>query len=204
MEIIPVFSSGLQSNTYVIRNGTFSAVIDPAAPLPRIFDAVGETQIKYILLTHGHFDHMMSLEGLLKITDAEVCIHRCDADFLTDAKLNVSELLVGVPTVFDPPDRILSDGDEIPLGDDKIKVIHTPGHTQGSVCYSFGNDLVCGDVVFANGYGRYDLPRGSSRDTAASLKKLSSLPPDFQLYPGHGISCRLADSDALRRMREIN
>ncbi|MCQ2353532.1 MAG: MBL fold metallo-hydrolase [Clostridia bacterium] len=198
MKILTVLSQGYGANTYVLKSENAAAVIDPAADIRDILDTVSGLPLTHIFLTHGHYDHMINLTTLRKISGASVYIHICDGNFLTDAELNVSTWIAGRPVVFEKADIMLKDGDVIGLGDELIRVIHSPGHTPGSSCFLCGNNLFCGDAVFAHGYGRYDLPGGSMSDTEDTLCRFSLLDKKIRLFPGHGPSCSVGEADALR------
>ena len=198
MKIQTILSQGYGANTYVLKSENAAAVIDPAADIHEILDTVSGLPITHILLTHGHYDHMINLTELRKISGASVYINNFDGNYLTDAELNVSKWIKGRTIVFDKADVMLKDGDVIGLGNEIIRVIHAPGHTPGSSCFSCGNNLFCGDAVFAHGYGRYDLPGGSLSDTEATLRRFSLLDKKIRLYPGHGPSCFVGEADALQ------
>jgi glyoxylase-like metal-dependent hydrolase (beta-lactamase superfamily II) len=96
----------------------------------------------------------------------------------------------------------MSDGDKVRLGDDEITVLSTPGHTSGSVCYHYGDILICGDTLFSSGYGRYDLPTGDPKVLFNSLKLLAAMQGNPVIYPGHGTSCRLSDALVIKELRK--
>ncbi len=167
-----------------------SAIVDPAYfndEIADAFDEAGMGELKYILLTHGHFDHIFGVHGLKEATGAQVVIHKDDADFLLDpekslAKNNFPEQQLPVES-----DIILNDGDELFLGEEKITVVSTPGHTMGSVCYIIDNDrvIVSGDTLFCMTAGRTDLYGGNEEMMIDSLKKLIALEGDYRVLPGH-------------------
>ncbi|MBO5859259.1 MAG: MBL fold metallo-hydrolase [Clostridia bacterium] len=167
-----------------------SAIVDPAYfndEIADAFDEAGMGELKYILLTHGHFDHIFGVHGLKEATGAQVVIHKDDADFLLDpekslAKNNFPEHQLPVEA-----DIILNDGDELFLGEEKITVVSTPGHTMGSVCYIIDNDrvIVSGDTLFCMTAGRTDLYGGNEEMMIDSLKKLIALEGDYRVLPGH-------------------
>ncbi len=196
--------SGFACNTYVLISGKEAAVIDPSVDVSVIFDVVKPAEIKYILLTHGHFDHFLTLDDLKKQTDAIVCIHKADAELLANSDINASKLLLNYPITSAPADKLLDDGEILHLGSDDIKVISLPGHTEGSVCYKFGESLICGDTLFASSYGRYDLPGGDPFKLSASLEILSDRKDDPMIYPGHGPSCSLSSADYIIYLRKIS
>ena len=203
MDIIKLNGLSYASNTYVLISEGDAAVVDPSADIKDIKSAIGEAKLRYILLTHCHFDHILKLDSLRAETRAEVCIHKADADMMKDPALNGSEFF-GLDFASLGADRILDDGEIIPLGKETIEVISTPGHTPGSVCYDCGNDLICGDTLFTSGYGRYDLPGGDGNILFASLKMLADRRDNPMIHPGHGASCALSDADVIRAIRYTN
>ena len=134
----------------------------------------------------------MGLDPLLKFyPEAKTLIHGADAHLLTDVDSSYMRLFGGSNTTSKPAERLLSDGDEIQLDGLKINVLHTPGHTPGSVCYIAGDSIFCGDTIFRDSIGRYDLAGGDWEELQRSLKKIKNLPGDYRLYPGHGSSTSL-------------
>lgn len=198
MRVIPITAHSFGSNTYLIVSGVHALVVDPAVSLQAIFtaaDEAGAELIEGVLLTHGHFDHMLSMESLCKDLKIPCMIHRDDAGMLTDGKANAFYSFFGKERTFRPADRLLSDGDEIPLGDEVVRVIHTPGHSRGSCCFLCGEDrLITGDTVFAEGFGRYDLFGGDAGVLKASLARLRAMNPRLRIYPGHGQRAFLGDA----------
>lgn len=179
------------TNCYVVQDeGTGrTAIIDPGelcVSLREQTERIGAEYIDYILLTHCHLDHIGGAAELHRLTGAPVVIHADDADGLADNFINGSELF-GMPLADNPSaDIIVNDGDSLELGDLTVKVMHTPGHTCGSVCYLVENSVFSGDTLFRMSCGRTDLPTGSGRQIADSLKKLAALDGDRSVYPGHG------------------
>jgi len=146
-----------------------------------------ELKLTGILLTHGHFDHIASVGKLRELyPEAKIYIHALDADKLTDAEKNLSTWQGRVITA-PGADVLLKDGDEIPLGEECLRVIHTPGHTAGSVCYSVPGRLFSGDTLFSMSVGRWDFPDGDGAALIAGInEKLMILSDQTQVFPGHG------------------
>ena len=200
MKIIPICPSSFASNTYLIVSSSHALAVDPSvsvAAIDRALEAEGAT-LEGILLTHGHFDHMISVESLItdesKSEKPKIYIHSSDAELLCDGRKNAFYEFFGLEHVFPPADVLLEDGDIIPLGDEEIRVIHTPGHTRGSVCYLCGAELISGDTLFSNSYGRCDLYGGDIKKLAESLGRLRGLDPSLTIYPGHGASSLLGSA----------
>ncbi|MDZ7334539.1 MAG: MBL fold metallo-hydrolase [candidate division KSB1 bacterium] len=164
------------------------AVIDPGDEAPVILEHIKQQRIdvKFILLTHGHVDHLAHLSRIKRELGAEFLMHQDDVFLLKG--LFAQALMFGLPNPGNPkPDRFISDGDEIALGKLKIKVLHTPGHSPGSVSYFVDNKLFVGDLIFAGSIGRTDLPGGDYQKLIRSVEsKIFTLPDDTIIYPGHG------------------
>lgn len=203
MQIKKLNGRGFASNTYAVISGTDAAVVDPAAEVSEILNAIYGAKLRYILLTHGHFDHILKLDSLKRETGAEICIHRADANMLGDPELNASGFFC-MDFAALGADLLLEDGDELALGRDMIKVISSPGHTPGSVCFECSSGLICGDTLFASGYGRYDLPGGDPQLLFSSLAMLAARNDDPIIYPGHGTACKLSASEVISAIRNNN
>ena len=139
--------------------------------------------LKYILLTHGHFDH---IAGIRPNNDLKVYMHKADMDWVNN--VNTYMPMMGMPNITVPKiDNFIDDGDVIKLGNLDIKVIYTPGHTQGGVCYLVNGVLFSGDTIFRESVGRCDLPGGNFEQIVESIKtKIFTLPEETSIYPGHG------------------
>ncbi len=182
------------SNCYLMISKQQALVVDPSVSLAAITQALHEERAvcQGILLTHGHFDHMLALDEVRQaFPDAPVYIHRDDSDFLADGEKNAFSFFFYQNRTWQPTSHLLTDGDILSLGNEQIEVIHTPGHTPGSVCYRCGSTLLTGDTLFNGGYGRYDLYGGDLNELIRSLRRLSDLPSDLTIYPGHGTDAPL-------------
>lgn len=166
-----------------------AAIVDPAWYGEVIKGVLEEKNInlKYVLLTHGHFDHILGVYGLQKEEGAKVVIHESDAGHLLDPKKSLCEGNFPEPQYPVTADITVKDSDIIMLGDEEIKVMSTPGHTNGSVCYILENDrvIISGDTLFCMTAGRTDFPDGSDEKMIASLKRLIALDGDYTVLPGH-------------------
>ncbi len=187
---IKSFASGMvAANSYIVKDMTSGEafVVDPGAfnnKFDETIKSMGIEKLKYILLTHGHFDHIMGVKKLQKAYGGEIVIHELDADCLQNSKKS----LAGVWGFECPPfyaDKTVKDGDELCLGQEKIEVIHTPGHTVGSVCYKVGSLLLTGDTLFHMTCGRTDFPGGSVEEMTNSMKKLKAIDGEYRVCPGH-------------------
>lgn len=185
---IKCFALGeMGANCYFLTADGETAIIDPGAPDELLKNKIAEhADIRYILLTHRHADHLMGVALAKKLSGAKVAISREDADGLTDASVSLASILCDYKQTPVTPDILLSDGDILPLGSELIKVIATPGHTVGSVCFMIGDAIISGDTLFKQNCGRCDLPTGNYDDMLTSLGRLRKLDGDFDVYPGHG------------------
>jgi hydroxyacylglutathione hydrolase len=182
----------LETNCYLIgcEKTKEAAVIDPGGEeaVDLILNLLKKNNfnLKYIINSHGHIDHIIGNNLLKAKTEALLLIHRLDADMLVDGNKNISSFM-GKEICSPHADKLLKAGDEICLGTLKLKVIHTPGHTPGGISLVLNNIVFTGDTLFAGGIGRTDLPGGSYQDLQKSIKeKLLVLSDDKIIYPGHG------------------
>ena len=186
-----------ETNCYVIidEESKTSMVVDPIKDVNQILEIVkfNEAVVEYIILTHCHGDHIAGLVELKGETNAKVCIHVLDSDGLKDEGKSLT-YFVGVENPNVIPDVCLQDGDIITLGNLKFKVIHTPGHTEGSMCLYTEGLLISGDTLFKGTWGRTDLPTSSFESIIHSIEdKLMTLPDETIIYPGHGKSSIIKD-----------
>lgn len=187
---LKLFAPGMVcANSYIVKDmeSGEAFVVDPGAYNSRfesVLKSMGIEKIKYILLTHGHFDHIMGVQKLKRAFGGGIVIHENDADCLSDSKKNLAGVWGFMCPSFDC-DKTVKDGDVLYLGDEKIEVIHTPGHTVGSVCYKTGNILITGDTLFHMTCGRTDFPGGSVAELTESMKKLKAIEGEYRVCPGH-------------------
>jgi hydroxyacylglutathione hydrolase len=182
----------IQTNCYIIGDEAsgVGAVIDPGGEADRILEEV-ETmglQIAYVINTHAHFDHTLGNNEVIAATGAKLALHRADAPLLAQGGWASMFGLFGISSP--KPDLLLEDGETVELGDVKLQVIHTPGHTPGGISLYEASSgvLFCGDSLFCGGIGRTDLPGGDYDTLMRSLQKLLALPDETVVYPGHGNS----------------
>ena len=161
-----------------------SALVDCNEFSQEMIDMIGDTDLKYILLTHGHFDHIIGVKSVKEKYGAQVVISKEDEPMLNSSKLSLA-VFCNAPQNNVDADIIVKDGDEITLGEIKIKVMATPGHTSGSVCYIAENCIFSGDTLFYCSCGRTDFPSGSPEQMMSSLQKLKALDGDYKVYTGH-------------------
>lgn len=177
------------ANCYIVgcpktREGV---VIDPGAEGPQILRAVEDEniEVKYIINTHGHVDHVGGNADIKEATGAPLLIHREDGEMCRKPHASLS--IFAGKIKLSEPDRLLEEGDELDVGTLTFRVIHTPGHTRGGISLLVDNAVFTGDTLFAGSIGRTDLPGGSYRQIIASIKeKILPLPPGTLVYPGHG------------------
>ncbi len=196
MEILKRTPGSFGSNCYLLLSRGEAAIIDPSVDAKTLLQEIEArgARLSMILLTHGHFDHIFALDDLRDRTGVPAFLHASDATLPTDAQKNAFGIFFGVTRVWRKAEKELSDGDVLSLGDETIEVLHTPGHTAGSVCYRVGNVLFSGDTLFSDNVGRHDLFGGDAAALRASLQRLSSLPKDLTICPGHGPDARLGEA----------
>ena len=193
MYIYNLYSGSYLSNCYIlISEGEdekkHAAVVDPSADPCEIISFLNNENavLDIIILTHGHFDHIISLDTLRDMTGAPACVHENDAEMLTSGKKNAYSLFFGKDMKCKMADRTLSDRDIIHLGKEFLEVIHLPGHSKGSIALMGQGILITGDTLFSEGFGRFDLHGGDATALKHSLNKLKTLDQNLIIYPGHG------------------
>jgi glyoxylase-like metal-dependent hydrolase (beta-lactamase superfamily II) len=179
----------LGTNCYIVSSNQDTIVFDPGGDADQLIEYIQnkDLQLKAILLTHAHFDHIGAVEDLRKFSGAPVYIHELEADWLTDPELNrsafMSDKIAG-----EPADYYLTPG-RMNINSFQFDVVHTPGHSPGSVSFIFNKEkfVIGGDVLFNQGVGRTDLPGGSFEQLEASIRNhFYQLDDSFTVYPGHG------------------
>lgn len=186
---IEVFVVGqLENNMYLIKDEASkkAVLIDASSNIPELIEASKGYDVEYILLTHGHFDHIMGLTSLKQALNAQAVI--CKDDLVISDNINEFTRLFGLPDTVPPAyDKYIKDGDIINVGNLEINVIHTPGHTEGGVCYLIEDNLFSGDTLFKRSVGRTDLFGGNFKKLSDSIKnKLFKLDNNIKVFPGHG------------------
>jgi glyoxylase-like metal-dependent hydrolase (beta-lactamase superfamily II) len=189
----------LATNAYLLGNedSKEAIVIDPGGDGERILGLLNELnlELKYVVNTHGHYDHIAANAFLLDNSEADLLIHEDDAELLINPEYNLSaynSITTDDPYTEPTADRKLVEGDQIECGKWSLKVIHTPGHTPGGMVLVGNGKLFAGDTIFAMGIGRTDLPKGSQEVLLNSLEeKIVPLAGDLEVYPGHGPTGKL-------------
>ena len=193
LEIRNLVCGPLENNVYVVSDGAASIVVDaPLESVGPVTALLGEhgLQLSAIVCTHGHFDHMAEAAELARQTRAPVFVHAQDGErlrkparplFMPDLEVEPVEVA-----------RELNEGDTIEIGDVTLTVLHTPGHTPGSMCLLADGVLLSGDTLFAGSFGRYDLPGGDPAVLKQSLLRLAQLPKETRVLPGHGAETTIA------------
>ncbi len=191
LKIDTIVVGAIQTNCYMVWNPSTkeALVFDPGDNGPKIYEELRkrELTLKAICLTHGHFDHINAAAYLVNQTHVKIYISREEEGLVTDANLNCSTMFGQASSL--TPDEFLEDKDTLFFLGTQVKVLATPGHTAGSVCYYFEEDdiLISGDTLFFESCGRTDFPTGNPRRMSESLNNLVALlKEDVAVYPGHG------------------
>ena len=186
MDIIKRSLGLLTANCFVLRNSEEAIVIDPGGDFEAIRAFIGTRKLLFVLNTHGHYDHIAANNDLKAHYDTRLAVGEHDAVMLLNPELNLS-LMVDRPYISIAPDVSLKDGDKFRFDNRTIEVIHTPGHTVGSVCFKMDGVLFSGDTLFYHSIGRTDLPTGSFPELEKSIRtRIYTLPDDTKVYTGHG------------------
>ncbi|MBZ1356346.1 MAG: MBL fold metallo-hydrolase [Candidatus Nealsonbacteria bacterium] len=175
MKVRSILVGELNTNCYLIASQKDAFIVDPGGDYEKILKLIEGYNLKAIILTHYHPDHTLVLNEIKKATNALVLAHGSEKELL---------YLLGIT-----PDRYIKDEELLSLDDGELKVVHTPGHSKGSICLIANDFIITGDTLFENGYGRTDLPGGSNDQMKKSLEKLKEIiKPGMKIYPGHGPS----------------
>jgi len=163
----------MQNFSYLIGDSKEAAVVDPGWEIEKILSEAKkhDLDVKFILVTHSHYDHIDKVKEIVDATDAIVYVHKEDMDDIKNK---------GVDKI-----KTIDENDAINIGKIKIKVLHTPGHSPGSVCYLVDNKLITGDTLFVGNIGRTDLPGGDPKIMSETLRRLKKLDENIEVYPGH-------------------
>ena len=197
LQVEPLIVGPLMSNCYIVwdKKVKQGAIIDPGDDADNILKVVKElgVEIKYILATHGHFDHVGGVASLRQNLNAEFLAHEKDFFFIEDGKNAANRWNVDIEQP-PKPDRFIEDGEKIKVGGFELEVLHTPGHSPGGISFLNDRMVFCGDTLFQGNIGRTDFRQGSFEELANSIKtKLYTLPDDTICYTGHGPVTTIGD-----------
>ncbi len=190
----------LQCNCHILADEASkeAVIVDPGDDPDEILRRVKGYTVRALLHTHCHFDHMTGTRKVAEATGAEILIHKADKAYYDS--LAGQYKMFGMPRKVDDPlpvKRFLKDGDRIDFGKYAIKIIHTPGHTEGSCCFHTEGLLLSGDTLFNRSIGRTDLPGGNAEEELESIRtKLFTLDPETAVFPGHGPKTSIGDERA--------
>lgn len=207
MDIHKIVVGQLDVNSYIVSDGSNSEalVIDPGDEPEKIIECIDAAGLrpKYIIFTHAHYDHVCAAKELHDRYNAVIVMHEQEK---TTYRMTIQLCLSWgyAPEDFPEPERLVKDNDTISAGTISLRVIHTPGHTPGSICIFGENTLFSGDTLFKGSVGRTDLPGGNFRLLSQSLKKLTHLPPETRVLCGHetetSVGVEMKDNPFLRAM----
>ncbi len=191
MEIKCINFNAASANCYLVSTKDVRIVIDPFDYDSRIEEFFAADCEKYVFLTHCHFDHILGAKEISERFGAKIAIGKLDAKGLSDPYFSLSEM-AGYNQAPFYADILFENGDVFEVGDTEIQVLHTPGHTEGSVCYIMEDCIFTGDTLFEGTVGRTDFPTGDFATLKRSLEKLKNLDKDYKIYSGHGLATTLS------------
>ena len=192
MKILTCPVGYIAANCYIVykEQNKLGFLVDPGGDAEKILETISSLKIEvtHILLTHGHFDHIMAAAQLKKELHALLCIHPADQWMLASADACLLRAFTGLSEMFVPSqaDILLENRTILHLAGEQVLILHTPGHSPGSVCFDTGTVLFSGDTLFAGSCGRWDLPGGDYSKLKQSLLQLAQLSGERIVYPGHG------------------
>ena len=194
MKIEKLVEPNFGENVYILidENTKKCAVVDPGGIETQILNYIKKNnlELEYILLTHGHGDHIGAVKGIKNKTNAKIVAHSEEKELLLDKKKNLSYMMHCGAQEFDA-DIYVNDKEKLNLGELKLTFLHTPGHTKGCMCIRVNDDMFTGDTLFAGSIGRTDLYSGDYKQLEKSLTKLSRYENNVKVHPGHGQSSTL-------------
>jgi hydroxyacylglutathione hydrolase len=194
MTIEPLTVGPIGTNSYLVCDDSGAAfLVDAADEAARLLEAVQArgAHLEAIFQTHGHPDHLAALREVAEATGAPIFFHEAEARHLDATAEQMSAMFGPIPWPI--AHRTYAEGEVLSVGALSVQVLHTPGHTPGSVCLQVEDALFTGDTLFAGGIGRYDFPGGDWDELSRSLIRLASLPEGLQIYPGHGPGSTIGD-----------
>ena len=189
MQIQVITGGILPTNCFIVTDEKtgVSAVIDPGFISDELFDAIKALKkVDAILLTHGHFDHIMGVKDVQDMTGAKIYMHETEKDFATDSRLNLSTVLAERQCKTFEPDYLYVDGDKIQVGNLTFRVLYTPGHTIGSSCFIVKDAIFSGDTIFKGSIGRTDFPTSDHEKMMQSVQRIAELEGNYAVFPAHG------------------
>lgn len=201
MQIKNLCPGGFAANGYLITEGNTAVLVDCTASAASVTEALAQTgtRLAAILLTHAHFDHMLTASEVKAATGAPIYLGSGDADLPGDGRKNAHAVFFGTDKTYPEPDHLLQNGDTLTFGDMTFHVMCTPGHTGGSVIFLTDEVAFTGDTIFSEGFGRYDLYGGDAGTLRESLTRIAALPRHIIIYPGHGDPATLSAAlDAIK------
>ena len=201
LKILSFCAGGFAANTYFVSDNESKSgvIVDPAISTDDFFSHFSyPVEITAILLTHAHFDHMLTLDEWREKTKAPLCLSIREAEALSDPQRTLFQVFFGKSKTFSSAERLLREGDTVKVGDSYLTVVEVPGHTVGSVAYIGDGIILTGDTMFAFGdVGRTDFPTGNSEALRQSIRRLCSLDGEYAVYSGHGPKTELSKEAAL-------